>query len=92
MNRVLLLPVLPADGQASGRLRQVDADWLVRVEPWIPQDFDGRPENAVVRIIVEVGFEGRSERRTIRMETVRPSRVSYDALNFSRAIEDLFPG
>ena len=92
MNRVLLLPVLPADGQASGRLRQVDADWLVRVEPWIPQDFDGRPENAVVRIIVEVGFEGRSERRTIRLETVRPSRLSYDALNFSRAIEDLFPG
>jgi len=91
MNRVLLLPVLPAAGRASGQLRHVDGDWLVRVEPWIPQDFDGSPGEAVVKIIVEVVFAGRSERRTVRLETIKPVKLSYENLNFSRAINDVFP-
>ena len=91
MNRVLLLPVLPADGQASGRLSQIDADWRVRVEPWIPESFDGRPAQAIVKIVVEIEFDGRSGRRNISLETVRPSPLTYTPQDFQRAIDDVFP-
>ena len=92
MNRVLLLPVLPAAGRARGSMSHVDAQWLVRVEPWIPQDLDGRPADAIVKIIVEVEFEGRSGTRTIRMETVKSSSMSYGTPDFSGAVDDMFPG
>ena len=91
MNRVLLLPVLPADGQAGGRLRQIDADWRVRVEPWIPESLDGRPEQAIVKIVVEIEFDGRSGRRNIDLETVKPSPLTYTPQDFQRAIDDVFP-
>ncbi len=91
MNRVLLLPVLPADGQASGRLSQIDADWRVRVEPWIPESFDGRPAQAIVKIVVEIEFDGRSGRRNISLETVKPSPLTYTPQDFQRAIDDVFP-
>ena len=91
MNRVLLLPVLPADGQASGRLSQIDADWRVRVEPWIPESFDGRPAQAIVKIVAEIEFDGRSGRRNISLETVRPSPLTYTPQDFQRAIDDVFP-
>ena len=92
MNRVLLLPELPAGGRATGELTKIEAEWLVRVEPWIPGQFEQRPEEAVVHVIVEVFFKGRSERKTIRLETGKPSKLSYDNLDFSRAIDALFPG
>ena len=91
MNRVLLLPVLPADGQAGGRLRQIDADWRVRVEPWIPESFDQRPEQAIVKIVVEVEFDGRSGRRNIDLEALKPSPLTYGPQDFQRAIDDVFP-
>lgn len=91
MNRVLLLPVLPADGQAGGRLRQIDANWSVRVEPWIPESLEGRPEQAIMKIIVEVEFDGRSGRRTINLETVKPSLLTYTPQDFQGAIGDVFP-
>ena len=91
MNRVLLLSALPADGQAGGRLSQIDADWTVRVEPWIPESFDGRPEQAVVKIVVEIEFDGHSGRRNINLETVKPTSLTYTPQDFQRAIDDVFP-
>ena len=91
MNRVLLLPVLPAHGQASGRLSQIDANWSVRVEPWIPESLDGRPQQAIVKIVVEVEFDGRSGRRNINLETVKPAALTYTPQDFQGAIDDVFP-
>ena len=91
MNRVLLLPVLPVNGRASGSLPTVEGSWTVAVEPWIPDNFDGRPEEAIVKIRVEVEFPGRSQRRSIRLETVKPSRLSYETPDFTQAIDDVFP-
>ena len=91
MNRVLLLPVLPASGQAVGRKSQIDADWRVRVAPWIPESVDGRPEQAIVKIVAEIEFDGRSGRRNIRLETVKPSALTYAPQDFQRAIDNVFP-
>ena len=91
MNRVLLLPVLPANGRSEGRLKGTEAEWSVRVEPWIPSDLEGRPEEAIVKITVEIEFDGRSDRRRIRLEAVKPSRLSYEPFEFVRALEDVFP-
>ena len=91
MNRVLLLPVLPAGGQAGGRLPQIDANWSVQVVPWIPESLDGRPQQAIVKIVVEVEFDGRSGRRNINLETVKPSPLTYTPQDFQGAIDDVFP-
>jgi hypothetical protein len=63
----------------------------VRVEPWIPESFDGRPAQAIVKIVVEIEFDGRSGRRNISLETVRPSPLTYTPQDFQRAIDDVFP-
>ena len=92
MNRVLLLGSVPANGEARGRFNQIGADWTVRIQPWIPETFEGRPERAIVRIEVEVAWDGRSGRRNVLLETVRPSPLSYDDAEFRRAIDRVFPG
>jgi prepilin-type N-terminal cleavage/methylation domain-containing protein len=92
MNRVLLLGSVPANGEARGRLDQIDADWTVRILPWIPQTLEGRPDQAIIRIEVEVAWDGRSGRRNVLLEMVRPSLLSYDDLEFRQAIDGVFPG
>ncbi len=91
MNRVLLLPSLPGAGRAAGRLDHVDADWTLLVEPWIPSSLEGRPGSAIVRVEVEVLWDGRSGRRRVRLETVRSASMSYDSPDFARTIDDVFP-
>jgi len=92
MNRVLLLGQVPADGEARGRLDQIDADWRVRILPWIPETLEGSPEQAIIRIEVEVSWDGRAGRRNLVLETVRPSLLRYDAIEFRQAIDAVFPG
>ncbi len=92
MSRVFLLGRLPADGEAQGRFDQIDADWTVRVLPWIPETLEGRPDQAIVRIEVEIEWDGRSGRRNLLLETMRPSLLSYDDGEFRDAIESVFPG
>jgi prepilin-type N-terminal cleavage/methylation domain-containing protein len=91
MNRVLLLGSLPGRGTARGRFDHIDAEWTVAIEPWIPERLDGQPESGVVRIDVAVGWDGRSGPREVRIETVRPSALYYDRVEFARAIEEVFP-
>ena len=92
MNRVLLLGQVPGDGEARGRLDQIDADWRVRILPWIPENLEGRPEQAIIRIEVEVSWDGRAGRRNLVLETVRPSSLRYDAIDFRQEIDAVFPG
>jgi prepilin-type N-terminal cleavage/methylation domain-containing protein len=92
MNRVLLLGSVPAGGEARGRLDAIDADWTVRILPWIPETLEGRPDQAIIRIEVEVAWDGRAGRRNLVLETVRPSSLSYDAVEFREAIDAVFPG
>ena len=61
------------------------------MEPWIPESLDGRPEQAIVKIVVEIEFDGRSGRRNIRLETVKPSALTYAPQDFQRAIDNVFP-
>ena len=91
MNRVLLLPSLPGSGRAGGRLDQVDANWTLLVEPWIPSSLAARPATAIVRVEVEVFWEGRSGRRRVWLETVRSAGISYDNADFGRSIDNVFP-
>ena len=93
MNRVLLLGRVPADGEARGRFDRTGADWTVRILPWVPETFEGRPDQAIIRIEVEVAWDGRAGRRNLTLETVRPSLLSYDEVDeFGPAIDAVFPG
>ncbi len=66
--------------------------WTVRILPWVPETFEGRPDQAIIRIEVEVAWDGRAGRRNLMLETVRPSLLSYDEVEFGPAIDAVFPG
>ena len=63
-----------------------------RILPWIPETLEGSPEQAIIRIEVEVSWDGRAGRRNLVLETVRPSLLRYDAIEFRQAIDAVFPG
>jgi general secretion pathway protein I len=92
MNRVLLLPALPAPALAQGRLDEnnLDARWTVRVMPWIPERLEGNPANAVLKIDVELQWRGRSGERTMKLETVKPAAVAY-GMDLNAAIARIIP-
>ena len=92
MNRVLLLPRLPAGGRAEGEVEGLkDARWTVKVQPWIPESLESQPSEAIVKIDVEVFWPGRSGRRNVRLETVKPVFLSYGVTDFDREIAEVFP-
>jgi len=91
MNRVLLLPSLPAGGKIEGNLKRIDGRWVVTIAPWIPADLTDQPADAVMKIDVEVLWPAQSGQRSVKLETVKASAVAYSDFDFRRAIESVFP-
>ena len=91
MNRVLLLSSLPPGGTFEGMLQPADTRWAVTVHPWIPENFEQKPEAAVVKIDVEVFWQGRAGERSVKLETVRSTTVSYSDYDFAAAIQNALP-
>jgi prepilin-type N-terminal cleavage/methylation domain-containing protein len=91
MNRVLLLPNLPGGGTIEGRLEALDADYAVNLTPWIPETLQDRPAEAVMKIDVEVTWQGRAGRRNVRLETVKTTKLNYEQYDYERALETALP-
>jgi prepilin-type N-terminal cleavage/methylation domain-containing protein len=92
MNRVILLPTLPAEGRAEGNIARLGARWVASVTPWIPETLEGTPADAVMKVDIEILWPGRSGEQSLRLETVRPVQVSYSNYDLASAIESVFPG
>ena len=77
MNRVLLLPTLPGEGEAAGILDDSGARWNVTVKPWAPADLTSKPADGILRVAVSVTWPGRSIPRRIQIEALKPAQISY---------------
>lgn len=91
MNRVLLLGSLPPGGNVQGRIEKLGARWVVEVTPWIPKSLDGNPREAVMKIDVQILWPGRSGERSLKLETIKATTVSYGHDDFQNAIENALP-
>lgn len=91
MNRVLLLSTLPAGGRFEGPVGRLDARWVVNLTPWIPAKLDGNPPEAVMKIDVEIVWPGRSGQRSVKLETIKATSLSYSNLDFGHAVETILP-
>lgn len=91
MNRVLLQDSLPREAKVEGRIDRLRARWIVNVTPWIPENLDSRPREAVMKIDVQVVWPGRSSERSLKLETVKGATISYLNDDFQRAIETALP-
>lgn len=92
MNRVLLLSSLPSGGTIEGKLVPLNARWVVTVTPWIPSNLEGHPADAVMKVNVEVFWPGRAGERSVKLESIKATNVSYVATdNYQQAIENALP-
>jgi general secretion pathway protein I len=92
MNRVLLLPTLPAGGEAGGVLDNSGARWNVTVQPWAPPDLESKPGEGILRVAVTVTWPGRSIPRRIQIEALKPAQITYSTnYDFPAVIEDALP-
>lgn len=93
MNRVLLLPTLPAPASAQGNVdgSASGAKWAVKVTPWIPENLQGNPANAILKVDVEIQWQGRSGPQTMKLETVKPSTIAYNGYDLNAAIAKILP-
>ena len=91
MNRVLLQSSLPPEGKIEGRIERLGARWAVTVAPWIPQNLDSRPREAVMKVDVEIKWPGRSSERSVKLETIKAAVISYSNDDFQHAIETALP-
>ena len=91
MSRTLLLSKLPAGGSIDGELQRPAAHWTVKITPWIPSTLDSRPPDAVMKIDVEVRWQGRSTQRSLTLEALKAGPVSYANDDFKQAIENALP-
>lgn len=91
MNRVLIQSALPAEADVEGRIDRLNARWNVKVSPWIPKTLDGNPREAVMKVDVQVLWQGRSTERSVKLETIKGTVVSYNHDDFKNAIETALP-
>jgi len=91
MNRVLLLSSLPPGGKIEGRVPNDDARWVVTVTPWIPDTLEKKPPEAVMKIDVEIQWAGRAGQRSLKLETVKGTAISYSNNDYQHAIESALP-
>ncbi len=89
MNRILLLPALPASATAQGSLDTAGGSWTVTIDPWAPQTLEKMPEQAVVRVHVVVTWQGQSRQRSIDAESLKVAKIqNYD---LQSSIEATYP-
>ena len=91
MNRVLLQTSLPPEADVEGRIERLNARWNVKVSPWIPNNLDEHPREAVMKVDIQVLWQGRSAERSVKLETIKGTVVSYTHDDFKNAIETALP-
>jgi len=91
MNRVLLLTRLPAEGSIEGNLKAPPAKWVVTVTPWIPATLKNREPQAIMKIDVEVRWQGRTGDRRVKLESLKNANLSYNNDDFEAAISNALP-
>src|SRR5262249_41255395 len=91
MNRIQILQKLPAQGSAAGRLANLGADWTVSVSPWYPANLNAKPDQAIMRIDVNVTWSTRAGQRSFHIESLKPASIVYSNYDFNRAIESAVP-
>jgi len=97
MNRVSLLTNLPPGGRVEGPVKNADGSerqnvrWVVTVSPWIPEKLDNNPPEAVMKVDVEVVWPGQFGQRSLKLETVKATALSYNNYDFQTAIESVLP-
>jgi general secretion pathway protein I len=92
MDRVLLLSKLPRGGTIEGEMEKPPARWIVRITPWIPTELSPSASEAVMKIDVEVRWQGRNGERNIELEAVKAAALSgTDPSDFKQAIENALP-
>jgi general secretion pathway protein I len=91
MNRVLLQTSLPPEAEAEGRIERLNARWVVGITPWYPLNLNGQPREAVMKIDVQIVWPGRSAERSVKLETIKGSVISYSNNDFQLAIETALP-
>jgi prepilin-type N-terminal cleavage/methylation domain-containing protein len=91
MNRALALRTLPANVPIEGALKNPPGRWIVRVSPWSPSKFDSHPSEAIVKIDVEVRWQGRSGERSVKLEALKAVNLSYGKDDFAEAIAHVLP-
>jgi prepilin-type N-terminal cleavage/methylation domain-containing protein len=92
MNRVLLLPSFPRGGTIQGDLTELGARWAVTFTPWIPQKVEDTTTEAVMKIDVEIQWQGRTGDQRISLEALKSAELSRDnSAVFQKAIENALP-
>lgn len=91
MNRVLLLSQLPPGGTIEGQLEHLQGRWAVKVTPWIPSVLEPTTPEAVMKIDVQVRWQGRSGERNIELEALKTIAISHGNDDFKKAIENALP-
>jgi len=91
MNRMQSMSTFPPEASFTGRPESLDAQWKVTVTPWFPATLQEKPGQAVMKIDVDVSWQGRSGQRSLRLETVKPGIISYEHYDLQEAFEKAFP-
>ena len=91
MNRVLLLSSFPPGGRIEGNLQRLGARWVVTLTPWIPDKLENNIPEAVMKVDVEILWPGRSGERSLKLETVKATTLTYSNYDFQHAIEAALP-
>ena len=91
MNRVLLLQTIPAPAAAEGVVDSSGGQWRVNVTPWAPATLEKQPDQAILRIEVEVTWPGRSSQRSIEFESLKVAKVQYSNYDLRQSIESAYP-
>jgi general secretion pathway protein I len=91
MNRVQLLQKLPARGNATGRLSDLGADWNVTVAPWYPASLDSTPDQAIMKVDVNMIWRTRAGQRSFHIESLKPATIVYNSYDLSQAIDHAAP-
>jgi prepilin-type N-terminal cleavage/methylation domain-containing protein len=88
MNRVLLLPGLPAPSTAQGVVDNFPGTWTVKVETWAPKTVK-KDEQAIVKVKVVVNWPGQSGQHSLELESLKVVKV--DEYDLQSRIQTAYP-
>ena len=91
MNRIQLLQKLPPQGSTTGRVSDLGADWAVSVAPWYPASLADKPDQAIMKIDVNMTWRTRVGQRSFHIESLKPATIVYTNYDLSEAIDHAAP-
>jgi prepilin-type N-terminal cleavage/methylation domain-containing protein len=91
LTRVEFLRVLPPEGEARGVIRKSGALWKATIHPWLPKSLEAKPTEAIMKIDVEVSWQGRSGPLNVKLEAIKRASIGYDRFDLQQAIENALP-